>query len=100
MTTIDAFCAEHRIVPDVIKIDIEGAEGKALRGAANFLARRRGHLVLELHPAVLRDLGEDVDDLIGRLQGLGWTPKKIFTRGDESDSASTVHYVCSAVPAK
>jgi FkbM family methyltransferase len=98
MTTIDAFCEEHQVVPDVIKIDIEGAEGNALRGAAGFLARRRGHLVLELHPSVLRELGEDVGDLLAELDRQGWRPKRVFARGDEADPASTVHYVCSAVP--
>lgn len=98
MTTIDSFCEEHHVVPDVIKMDIEGAEGKALRGASGFLARRHGHLILELHPSVLRDLGEDVEDLIARLERMGWTPRRIFDRGSEHDPASTVHYVCSAVP--
>jgi len=36
-------------IPDVIKMDIEGAEGSALLGAAEILAQRRTHLFIALH---------------------------------------------------
>jgi FkbM family methyltransferase len=96
MTTVDAFCAEHRVTPDVVKIDVEGAEGKVLRGAKEFLAKRHGHIVLELHPSVLADLGERSDDVFAELASLGWTSTKIFERGQPGDPAATVHYVCAA----
>ncbi len=30
--TIDAFCKEHSVIPDIIKIDVEGAEDKVIAG--------------------------------------------------------------------
>src|SRR5262249_42628283 len=96
MTTVDAFCNEHQLTPDVLKIDVEGAEGKVLRGAKEFLAKRHGHIVLELHPWVLADLGERSDDVLAELASLGWTSTKIFERGEPGDPAATVDYVCSA----
>lgn len=43
-----AFGSEKRI-PDLIKMDIEGGEGLALRGAARLLAEEKPALLIELH---------------------------------------------------
>jgi FkbM family methyltransferase len=58
-TSIDAFCESAGLMPDVIKIDIEGAELDALRGARRTIARRGSALALfvELHPSVWPALG-------------------------------------------
>jgi len=42
---------EGLMLPDVMKIDIEGAEAMALRGARKLLCERKPHLVIELHGA-------------------------------------------------
>ena len=52
--TIDGFCAERRITKvDFIRMDIEGAELMALKGAAGVLDRDRPHVLLEIHPQML-----------------------------------------------
>ena len=57
--SIDDFCDTTGISPDVIKIDIEGAELSALRGARRTIAARGPALALfvELHPAIWPSLG-------------------------------------------
>lgn len=45
--TLDDLMARH-FVPDLVKMDIEGAETEALRGATQLLARHPG-IVLEVH---------------------------------------------------
>jgi FkbM family methyltransferase len=61
-TTIDAFCAERNIEPDRIKIDIEGGELAALRGAAAALAGAAA-IVCEVHEEALEYLGGTVDEV-------------------------------------
>jgi FkbM family methyltransferase len=47
-TTIDALAASHSIAPDFVKIDVDGYEAKALRGAQVVLATYRPIVRLEL----------------------------------------------------
>lgn len=57
--TIDEFCATSRLIPDVIKVDVEGAELDVLRGARQTIAARGASLALfvELHPSVWPTIG-------------------------------------------
>ena len=48
--TLDSLCKEEGLpLPDLIKMDIEGAEAEALNGAAETLKTARPILVIELH---------------------------------------------------
>jgi len=44
---------ESSFVPDFVKMDIEGAEVDALRGAENLLKTRKPSMIIETHSAVL-----------------------------------------------
>lgn len=41
--------ADRTFVPDVVKIDVEGAEADVLAGAGRLLGQRRPHCVVEVH---------------------------------------------------
>ena len=56
-TTIDAFCAAHGVRPDVIKIDVEGAELDVLRGARQTLASSSVEAFVEFHPTAWTQRG-------------------------------------------
>jgi len=70
--TIDDLCAELRIVPSLIKIDVEGAEAQVLRGAQRTLRDARPVLCLELHLDTLEQSGESVAELIDGLRAAGY----------------------------
>jgi FkbM family methyltransferase len=88
-TTLDEFCRERDVWPDVLKIDVDGAEGKVLRGATALLARQRGAIVLEMHPWAVRQLGDDEQKLLRWLNDAGWTHELI------ASDHNTNHYLCS-----
>lgn len=48
-TRIDAFVAERRITPDVVKVDVEGGERPVLDGAREMLRRDRPLVFLSTH---------------------------------------------------
>lgn len=59
--TLDEYFAQTRL-PDVVKIDIEGAELLALRGAQKILSAHT-RIICELHPYAWSELGYGADDL-------------------------------------
>jgi len=55
VVTLDDFCAENGVDRvDFIRMDIEGAELKALMGALKILDRDLPHVLLEIHPDMLK----------------------------------------------
>ena len=72
MVTLDAFTAQCGLVPDLVKIDVEGAELAVLRGGRRLLAETRPLVVFEAWPqgsdrraifSVLSDAGYRVQPL-------------------------------------
>ncbi len=64
-TRIDSLCAQQRLGKiDLVKLDVEGAEAKALNGMAGLLARCRPLVICEWHPRVA---GSDYSGVFGRL---------------------------------
>jgi FkbM family methyltransferase len=56
LTAIDAFVAANGIAPDLIKMDVEGAELLALEGMKATLAARRATMLIEVTPATFREV--------------------------------------------
>ncbi|MCK5111967.1 MAG: FkbM family methyltransferase [Thermoplasmatales archaeon] len=51
--TLDGFFKDKKSIPDVIKIDVEGAEMKVLNGMQNILKSNKVKLFVEVHPIQL-----------------------------------------------
>jgi FkbM family methyltransferase len=62
-TRLDDFIEEHR-VPDVVKIDVEGAESEVLKGAQILFGDVRPYLICEIHDS---SNAEVVRQLLGKL---------------------------------
>ena len=78
---LDAAGIEH---VDVLKMDIEGAEARALAGVGRRLAAGAiDWILLELHPAYLRNQGGSAADVVAQLESHGFDTWQI----DHSPSA-------------
>lgn len=75
--TLDGFCAARDLRPEIIKIDVEGAELAVLRGAREMLCRDRPLLFLSVHPTELGLLGETIEDLVREIDDLGYVCREI-----------------------
>jgi FkbM family methyltransferase len=58
---------------DLVKVDIEGAEALAIRGMVHGLKQHRyRHVVMELHPVLLRAHGCSVNDILAAMTNYGY----------------------------
>jgi FkbM family methyltransferase len=84
-TTLDIFAASHP-VPDLLKIDVEGEEGRVLEGARNLLLTKRPTVCCELHSkeaaeAVMRVLSECLYE-VATLEGQPFAVGENIVAGD------------------
>ncbi|MDQ3070624.1 MAG: FkbM family methyltransferase [Acidobacteriota bacterium] len=70
-TTLDVLAAGAGCTH--LKIDVEGFEIEVLKGARGTLTRERPLVALELHCALLRELGENPADAVAILRECGYT---------------------------
>jgi len=71
-TTLDAFCKAKGLVPDVIKIDVEGAEMGVLRGAHKIISSTRPTIFLSIHPNQIRQLGGSTEEILQFIDDLSY----------------------------
>jgi hypothetical protein len=91
--TLDGFCSEQGLRPDIVKVDVEGAEARVLAGAPRFLREHRGCMLIEAHPVALEHFGDSLPALLGLLDEEGWDATCIFRRGDDRNLDRTLHYL-------
>jgi FkbM family methyltransferase len=73
IVTLDEEIAQAGLpVPDFIKIDIEGWEIEALRGARNILQSRKPALFLEMHGETIREKRRKVAEIVAFLWEIGY----------------------------
>lgn len=72
---LDDFIEGTGIKPNLIKIDVEGAEYEVLKGAENVLKKYMPILLVEIHTFALESFGASNDELIKFLQKFGYEQK-------------------------
>lgn len=75
--TLDTFCREHGVRPQVIKIDTEGAEFGILQGARATLRVCRPQIFLSVHPRHLEANGQSAAQLHVLLGELGYEVRDV-----------------------
>ena len=72
ITTLDQFFARNGLLPDLMKIDVEGYETSVLKGAQQILSKKRCPILCELHPGYWKAMNLNVGDFIERTKTLGY----------------------------
>jgi len=68
--TVDRYCDERAVAPNIMKIDVEGGEYQALLGAVSIIQNNNVSLICELHPQFLNK--QSHKDLLKLLLRLGY----------------------------
>ena len=72
---LDDFFKDKEIQPDIVKIDVEGAEIKVLRGMTRILENSSPKLFVEIHPFTMVDYHSSAEQVIALLISHGY---KVF----------------------
>jgi FkbM family methyltransferase len=98
MTTVDREVEALGLVPDVMKIDVEGYEHEVLRGAQTVLRERKPVLCLELHLDLLERRGIAPADIVANLRSHGYRFRSCIGQPLEpSDVSDSVHAILRLV---
>jgi FkbM family methyltransferase len=80
-TTLDALLADRQLGPGcVLKIDVDGFDGRVLRGARNTLSAYRPAVVFEWHPILCKESGNSPLEHFDVLHGVGYRRFVWFTK--------------------
>ncbi|MEX0320549.1 MAG: FkbM family methyltransferase [Puniceicoccaceae bacterium] len=64
--SIDDYCRINKLVPDIIKLDVEGAEVRVIQALRIALQSTKA-LFLEIHPEQIRKMGDDINEIVEML---------------------------------
>lgn len=75
--SLDRFCADRGVWPEIVKIDAEGAEYFVVEGARETLRVARPKVFLSVHPGHLTMLGQDVGRLLDLAASVGYVIEEL-----------------------
>ena len=71
--SLDDYCYRQHIFPEVIKIDVEGAEVQVIEGGQRLLKEKHPVIFLSVHPSRIVLLKDSVEKLVRLIKGLDYT---------------------------
>lgn len=93
--SLDGFCAARTAAPEIIKIDVEGAEIDVLRGARDVIMRHKPLIFLSIHPREIGLMGQRVEELVTVIAELGYALSDIA--GQRVDAPRAGEYLMAPV---
>ena len=76
---VDTFVRENKINRlDFIKMDVDGYEGKVIKGAKNTIRTFKPKILFEFNPSLIISYGDDPQELINTLLSLGYEFRNNF----------------------
>jgi FkbM family methyltransferase len=93
--TLDWFCQTNNVVPQVIKVDVEGAEYWALEGMQKMLKNNNVQVLMEIYQGFLMDHNITGEMFAHVINGIGY---KVFnTKGEQINPEKIVRTTCVIV---
>lgn len=96
LKTLDNHYSNLNESPDLVKIDVEGAEGKVLRGGEGVLRSATPDLIIELHPTILKTERNGLSQIAQTLQDCGYDGIHIIDQ-DETSSIDSIEDITENV---
>ena len=75
--TLDTFCNDNSVIPDIIKIDVEGTEISVLNGALETIKEYKPIIFLSTHPHHYKIMGIGSKELLEFIQSMNYMIKTI-----------------------
>jgi FkbM family methyltransferase len=73
VNTVDDFVKERNIPKvDFMKVDVEGAEFRLLKGARQTIMKHKPRMILALHPFAINNLGDSLPEIFDLLTEFGY----------------------------
>jgi len=72
VVTIDKWCADNNVIPDFMKIDVEGGEIRVLQGAENIISKHNPGILCEFCQENANQFGYRIDEIVKFLRGYGY----------------------------
>lgn len=70
--TIDWICEKYQTIPDLVKLDIEGAEHQALLGSTQCARQNRSRFLVEMHSNLDLSMSVNVQNVLQWCQEVGY----------------------------
>lgn len=81
MVTLDTIFADDRLLPTMVKIDVEGYELLVLEGSARLIDQARTIFAVEFHPHLVERQGKNATDLLAYFDKDRWVAKQMTEDG-------------------
>jgi FkbM family methyltransferase len=85
--SIDGFCQQRGVAPDLVKIDVEGAEAQVLRGMRSILQTARPAISCELHSWHDMPVSRNAQIILDDLRQVGYKMIYVRTKQEVTDTA-------------
>lgn len=76
--SLDDFFGKTKIVPDVVKLDIEGAEILALKGMVNMMLSQDMHIFMEIQPTLWSSFNTNQTQLFELIKKTGYVVEELI----------------------
>ena len=70
--SLDNYFKDLDVNPDVIKIDVEGAEVLVIKGAKKLITKSKPKIYLSIHPGRINEMGQSIEELLELIDNLNY----------------------------